>query len=93
MSAANPARIAQSAVAVSKSPRLTLLKISRDSVLVRSDMLPPIIIVTPTSPEALAKPSKSAAKRFPETNGIETKTAVLKRFSPCTKAASSSSRA
>ena len=48
MTAAKSESRRQSAFAASKSARETALKISSESVLVRSEMLPPSIIVMPT---------------------------------------------
>lgn len=57
--------------AQSKSPLETLLKISRESVLVLPEILPPSIMVIPTSPEALANPRSNPAKSVFEQRGIE----------------------
>ena len=77
--------------AQSKSPLETLLKISRESVLVLPEILPPSIMVIPTSPEALANPRSNPAKSVFEQRGIEMKKKVLSLLRPHTRAASSSS--
>lgn len=59
---ANPTSSTQSAVAASKSLRNTQLRISKESVFVRSSRLPPSIIVMPTSPEARSRPKRSPAR-------------------------------
>ena len=59
MTAAKSESRRQSAFAASKSARETALKISSESVLVRSEMLPPSIIVMPTSPETRAQPRRT----------------------------------
>ena len=75
--------------AESKSPRDTLLKISNESVLVLPEILPPSIIVIPTSPEARANPRSKAAKSVFEQSGTEMKKKVLNLLRPQTRAASS----
>lgn len=93
MRAANAAKIVHRKAAESKSPLETLLKISSDSVFVLPEMLPPSIIVMPTSPEARASPRSKAARRVFVHSGTEMKKKVLKFLRPQTRAASSRSLA
>ena len=66
------------------------MNIYNESVFVLPEMLPPSIIVMPTSPDALASPNKSPDAKLLRTSGRVTKKKEESPPHPLTRAASSS---